>query len=304
MLQSMAKTRVFSLLIVDDDPLIHQAMKMSLPNHWKVFSAQKLEAVQFERFYHAAFVDMHLEPNKPPIGPQIIENLIKHNNQLEVVAMSGDLSRPLMESCLKAGAQRFLAKPLMPEEITMVLEKIEALWDLRTVDPNADRNTIRWVGQSQASQTIKKRLADLRGETKPVLLEGETGCGKEVVARLLHEQEGERPFIAVNIASIPDNLFESELFGHVKGAFTGADQNKVGLTEAANGGDLFLDEIEALPLTKGHYRHTPGRAPGQNCSDVFPSLPVLVATRPHLYGAQPGGRGEPAREHEIPIRQR
>lgn len=250
MLQSMAKTRVFSLLIVDDDPLIHQAMKMSLPNHWKVFSAQKLEAVQFERFYHAAFVDMHLEPNKPAVGPQIIENLIKHNNQLEVVAMSGDLSRTLMESCLKAGAQRFLAKPLMPEEITMVLEKIEALWDLRTVDPNADRNTIRWVGQSQASQTIKKRLADLRGETKPVLLEGETGCGKEVVARLLHEQEGERPFIAVNIASIPDNLFESELFGHVKGAFTGADQNKVGLTEAANGGDLFLDEIEALPLTQ------------------------------------------------------
>lgn len=246
----MAKTRVFSLLIVDDDNLIHQSLKMSLPSHWKVFSAQKLEAVQFERFYHAAFVDMHLEPNKAAVGPQIIEKLMKHNPQLEVVAMSGDLSRELMESCLKAGAQRFLAKPLMPEEITMVLEKIEALWDLRTVDPSADRNSIRWVGQSKESHTIKKRLAELRGETKPVLIEGETGCGKEVVAKLLHEQEGERPFIAVNIASIPDNLFESEMFGHVKGAFTGADQNKIGLAEAANGGDLFLDEIEALPLTQ------------------------------------------------------
>ncbi len=246
----MAKTRVFSLLIVDDDPLIHQSLKLSLPSYWKVFSAQKLEAVQFERFYHAAFVDMHLEPNKPAVGPQVIEKLMKHNPQLEVVAMSGDLSRELMESCLKAGAQRFLAKPLMPEEITMVLEKIEALWDLRTVDPHSDRNSTRWVGQSKESQTIKKRLAELRGETKPVLIEGETGCGKEVVAKLLHEQEGDRPFIAVNIASIPDNLFESEMFGHVKGAFTGADQNKVGLTEAANGGDLFLDEIEALPLTQ------------------------------------------------------
>lgn len=247
----MATTRVFSLLIVDDDPLVHQSLKMCLPTQWKVFSAAKLEAVQYERFYHAAFVDMHLEPGSTKAaGPQVIEKLVKHNNQLEVVAMSGDLNRSLMESCLKAGAQRFLAKPLMPEEILLILEKIEALWDLRSVDPSASRGSIRWVGNSEASTKIKKRIADLRGETSPVLIEGETGCGKEVVARLLHEQEGERPFIAVNLASIPENLFESEMFGHVKGAFTGADQNKVGLTEAANGGDLFLDEIEALPLSQ------------------------------------------------------
>jgi len=248
---SMAATRVFSLLIVDDDPLIHQSLKMTLPTHWKVFSAPTLQAIQYERFYHAAFVDMHLEPGqKKPQGPEVIENLLKHNSQLEVVAMSGDLSRPLMESCLKAGAQRFLAKPLMPEEILLVLEKIEALWDLRSIDPNANRRSTRWVGDSEASQKIKKRLAELKGETSPVLIEGETGCGKEVVARLLHEQEGDRPFIAVNLASIPENLFESEFFGHVKGAFTGADQNKMGLTEAANGGDLFLDEIEAMPLSQ------------------------------------------------------
>ncbi|WP_413568467.1 sigma-54-dependent transcriptional regulator [Bdellovibrio sp. HCB117] len=247
----MATTRVFSLLIVDDDPLVQQSLKMCLPNHWKVFSAPTLEAIQYERFYHAAFVDMHLEPGTTKAaGPQVIEKLVKHNNQLEVVAMSGDLSRSLMESCLKAGAQRFLAKPLMPEEILLILEKIEALWDLRSMDPSSSRHTTRWVGNSSASMKIKKRIADLRGETNAVLIEGETGCGKEVVARLLHEQEGDRPFIAVNLASIPENLFESEMFGHVKGAFTGADQNKVGLTEAANGGDLFLDEIEALPLSQ------------------------------------------------------
>ncbi|NUN06414.1 MAG: sigma-54-dependent Fis family transcriptional regulator [Bdellovibrio sp.] len=243
----MATTRAFSLLIVDDDQLVHQSLKMCLPSHWKVFSAPRLEAIQYERFYHAAFVDMHLEPGKKADGPQVIEKLIKHNNQLEVVAMSGDLSRSLMESCLKAGAQKFLAKPLMPEEVLLILEKIEALWDLRSIDPSAQRKGTRWVGTSAASQKIKKRIADLRGETNTVLIEGETGCGKEVVARLLHEQEGERPFIAVNLASLPENLFESEMFGHVKGAFTGADQNKVGLAEAAHGGDLFLDEIEALP---------------------------------------------------------
>lgn len=246
----MATTRVYSLLIVDDDPLVHQSLKLSLPPHWKVFSAHTLEAVQFERFYHAAFVDMHLETGKKPQGPKVIEQLLKHNNQLEVIAMSGDLSRELMETCLKAGAQRFLAKPLMSEEILLVLEKIEALWELRNVDPRSDRRSTQWVGSSPASEEIKKRIASLRGETNAVLIEGETGSGKEVVARLLHEQEGQRPFIAVNIASIPENLFESEMFGHVKGAFTGADQNKVGLTEAAHGGDLFLDEIEALPLSQ------------------------------------------------------
>lgn len=247
----MATPRAYSLLIVDDDPLVHQSLKLTLPSYWKIFSAHTLESVQYERFYHAAFVDMHLDGTTINAqGPKIIENLIKHNNQLEVVAMSGDLNRSLMESCLKAGAQRFLAKPLMTEEVTLIVEKIEALWSLRNVDPRSERQSTRWVGNSLPSQEIQKKVAALRGETKAVLLEGETGCGKEVIARLLHEQESERPFIAVNIASIPEHLFESELFGHVKGAFTGADQNKIGLTEAAHGGDLFLDEIEALPLTQ------------------------------------------------------
>lgn len=247
----MSTNRVFSLLIVDDDLLVQQSLKMCLPKNWKVFSASTLDAIQYERFYHAAFVDMHLTGDTSHAdGPLVVEKLIKHNNQLEVVAMSGDLNRSLMESCLKAGAQRFLAKPLMSEEVLLILEKIEALWDLRSVDPSAQRHSTRWVGKSIASQKIQKRVAELRGETSPVLIEGETGCGKEVVARLLHEQEGDRPFIAVNLASIPEQLFESEMFGHIKGAFTGADSHKVGLTEAAHGGDLFLDEIEALPLSQ------------------------------------------------------
>ncbi|MFN8790043.1 MAG: sigma-54 interaction domain-containing protein, partial [Bdellovibrionales bacterium] len=102
-------------------------------------------------------------------------------------------------------------------------------------------------GYSFVSLKHNTTLAQLKGEMTPVLIEGETGTGKEVVARILHEQEASRPFIAVNVAAIPENLFESEMFGHVKGAFTGADQNKVGLIEAAHGGDLFLDEIEEFP---------------------------------------------------------
>ncbi len=244
-------SRVFNLLIVDDDPLVHQSLKLCIPAHWKAFSAQKEELVPYERFYHAAFIDMHLTADlQVAAGPRVIEKLLTQHPHTEVVAMSGDLSRELMESCLKAGAQKFLAKPLHPEEITMMLEKTEALWALRNAESSSETHRMRWVGESAASNKIKKRIAELRGESQTVLIEGETGTGKEVVARLLHDQENERPFIAVNIASIPENLFESELFGHVKGAFTGADQNKIGLIEASNGGDLFLDEIEAMPLNQ------------------------------------------------------
>ncbi|MFZ4404409.1 MAG: sigma-54-dependent transcriptional regulator, partial [Pseudobdellovibrionaceae bacterium] len=242
-------TRIFNLLIVDDDHLVHQTIKLGLPAAWKVYSLHSDNYLDPERFYHAAFVDMHLDAaSKEPKGLKVIEKLLLHNSQLEVVAMSGDLSRPLMESCLKSGAQRFLPKPLVPEELRLVLEKIEALLDLRNKESVAFAPKTQWIGQGTASDEIRKTIASLKGESTSILIEGETGTGKEVVAKLLHQQEQQRPFVTVNVASIPNNLFESEMFGHIKGAFTGADQNKIGLIEAANGGDLFLDEIEALPL--------------------------------------------------------
>ena len=245
----MTATRAFHLLVVDDDSLIHQALKLCVPAPWKIFSVSKKELVPYDHFFHAAMVDMHLEAHsKNPDGVAVIEKLTKNNPQLEVIAMSGDLNRDLMEKCLKVGAQRFLAKPLLSEEILLVLNKIEAYLSLRNLETNA--KTTAWVGASYASERIKKRIAELKGEVSTILIEGETGTGKEVAARLLNHQENERPFVAVNISSITENLFESELFGHVKGAFTGAEQNKMGLAEAANGGDLFLDEIEALPLSQ------------------------------------------------------
>lgn len=245
----MKTTRAFHLLVVDDDSLIHQSLKLCVSAPWKIVSVSKKELVPYTNFFHAAMVDMHLTPgSNDPEGVQVIEKLVKHNPQLEVVAMSGDLNRETMEKCLKVGAQRFLAKPLMAEEVQLVLNKIEAYWSIRNLDTAG--KGISWAGVGPASQKIKKRIADLKGETQTILIEGETGSGKEVTARLLNQQEDERPFITVNISSIPETLFESELFGHVKGSFTGADQNKMGLAEAAHGGDLFLDEIEALPLSQ------------------------------------------------------
>lgn len=247
----MTPHRVFNLLLIDDDPLIHQSLKLAITAPWKIYSVSKKELIPFDHFFHAAMVDMHLTAHGThPEGVGIIEKLLENNPHLEVIAMSGDLNRQLMEKCLKAGAQRFLAKPLMSDEVVLVLNKIEAYLNLRSAEAAHSAKSTAWIGSGPISQKIRKRIADVRGESNPLLIEGETGTGKEVVARLLNQQENGRPFVAVNIASISENLFESELFGHTKGSFTGADQNKIGLAEAANGGDLFLDEIEALPLSQ------------------------------------------------------
>jgi len=243
----MSLTREFCLLFVDDDPLLHQSLKMIMPKHWRVISCQSPDDVPFGKFFHLALVDMHLtKQSKNPQGLQVIKKLIEAQPMLEIIAASGDWSRDLMESAIKSGAQKFLAKPWQVDEVHLILEKAEALWNIRNISQNLRKTQL--VGQSKSTQELRRQIAQLKGENNPVLIEGETGTGKEVVARLLHEQEDARPFIAINVSALPENLFESEMFGHVKGAFTGADQNKIGLIEAAHGGDLFLDEIEAFPL--------------------------------------------------------
>lgn len=239
---------IFHLLLVDDDPLLAPSIKMVLPAHWRLVYAPNVEAINFNFPFHAAFVDMHLKGvSSDPGGLKVIEKLRTQQPLLEIVAISGDLSLPLMESGLKSGAQRFLSKPLVVDEFLNHLEKIEALIQIRLTAQNNQFDGARWVGTSSESERIRQEIASLRGESGPILIYGESGAGKEVASRLLHQQEGRGPLISINMAAFTESLFESELFGHVKGAFTGADSNKIGLVEAAAGGDLFLDEIEALP---------------------------------------------------------
>ena len=242
---------LFNLLIAEDDATLVAALKLMIPDGFKIYVTQNPDLIPDHVFFHAALVDMHITTRvgENPDGPNLIARLVSGNPQIEVVSMSGDLNRQNMEAAIKAGAQRFLSKPLSAEEVTLVFEKILAYWQLRQFEFTPHKN-INLVGTSKVSEELRKKIANLRQEKSAVLIEGETGSGKEVVAHLLNQQEGKIPFVTVNCAAINESIFESEFFGHVKGAFTGADQNKVGLAEAAHGGDLFLDEIEALPLSQ------------------------------------------------------
>ncbi len=237
------------LLVVDDDPLVVDTIEMCLPEHWTLVSQDKAK-IDDQAFFHAAFVDIHLSGDlEKSEGLEVMKTLSRQQGLSEIVSISGDLRRENMEAALKAGATRFLAKPLVADELRLVLEKIETLWRLRGVSLDQKKNQMQWIGSSNSSDEVRRFVANMRSERAPILIEGESGTGKEVVAQMLHQSQPERPFVAINVAALSENLFESEMFGHVKGAFTGAIQNKAGLVEQAHGGDLFLDEIEALSLS-------------------------------------------------------
>lgn len=237
------------ILAIDDDSLVTQSLRLMAGDDWLVVPFQKETPGYYSSTYHVAFIDMHLSGDVQKFeGIRVIRELRGLHPELEIVAMSGNMSLNLMEKALDAGASLFLAKPLIPEEVRLTLSKVEAHLLLKGAHKRASQLKHPWIGTSESSQKIKKQVASFNQEQGPILIEGEPGTGKEVVAQLIHELENRGPWIVVNVAAIPENLFESELFGHVKGAFTGAETSKMGLAEAAHGGDLFLDEIETLSL--------------------------------------------------------
>lgn len=237
--------RRLSLIAIDDDQLVLEAIKLAAPEVWNCHLMTEFND-ETPKAFDLALVDIHLSDDKSLMeGIKVIEKLGSPHSAAEVIAISGDLSRDVMEKCLNAGASRFLAKPLSKQELVLTLNKVEALHRLRESFHRGSVDRAYWVGSGKASQDLKKQLAFLRDEAGPILIEGETGTGKEVATRILNQQE-DHILLNVNVASIPENLFESEIFGHMKGSFSGANQNKIGMAEAAHGGDLFLDEIETL----------------------------------------------------------
>ena len=173
-----------------------------------------------------------------------------------LIMMSAYGSVDMALECMKQGAYDYISKPFKPDEVVLTVRKAEER--LRLMRENSlmesqlkTRKSHRNIAyRSKAMESVMSLVAQAADVRSPVLVTGETGTGKELIARALHE-EGSRndaPFIAVNCSAIAANLMESELFGHAKGSFTGADRHHRGLFEEADGGTLFLDEIGELPL--------------------------------------------------------
>jgi two-component system response regulator PilR (NtrC family) len=238
-------------LIVDDEPDIRDLLEITLNRMGlKTFTAGTLAggiAGMQKHTPNVCLTDMNLPDGK---GIELVQWIQQHapNTPVAVITAYGSMDTAI--ESLKAGAFDFVSKPV---ELPRLRELVNTALKLAqnpgpAPEDNSDPGLL--LGNSAQIQTLRNQARKLARSQAPVFIQGESGSGKELVARTIHQQ-GPRcdgPFIAVNCGAIPSELMESEFFGHKKGSFTGAVDNKAGLFQSANGGTLFLDEIADLPL--------------------------------------------------------
>ena len=245
------------LLIVDDDPLICDTLSISMGavievinSHSRQHCLQQLH--QTGKTPELALVDLGLPPfpHRPDEGFALISDLLKLFPNIKIVVLSGQSDAGNARHARTLGAIEFVAKPCNPGDLLGIFQRALSFRSLdETLAPGALNAPL--IGQSPAMQKLKLQLSQYADSPFPVLIEGESGSGKEIVASsYLHynTQRGRTPFFALNCAAISPNLVEPTLFGYAKGAFTGALSAKSGYFEDASNGTLFLDEIGELPL--------------------------------------------------------
>jgi two-component system NtrC family response regulator len=247
------------LLIVEDDPGLCAQYRWAFPACRVLLANDRAQAEQMVRREHPAAVllDLGLPPDAEGVseGFATLEMLRAINPALPVVVASGQGQRENALRAIALGAYDFCEKPVDLAVLRTIVDRALRLRELEDENhrlatapkPSPVRGIVTADdGMLKVCRTVER----LGGVSVPVLLLGESGTGKEALARALHEMgpRAAKPFVALNCAAIPENLLESELFGHEKGAFTGAVQRVIGKIEGANGGTLFLDEIGEMPV--------------------------------------------------------
>lgn len=248
---------VIKILVIDDDDSGRNGLSMLLRSAgYEVTSAatgmSALDLIDREQF-QVIVSDLFL-PDKS--GLDILQNVNKVSPSTDFIVVTGHASAQTAVRAMKEGAFDYITKPIDFDELKIVVSKAlekqklltENMYLRRQLQGRFEFNNI--IGTSPAMNLVFERMRRIVKSDSSVLVTGESGTGKELVARALHYNgtRKDRPFVAVNCGAIPETLLESELFGHVRGAFTGAVKDKAGKFEAANHGTIFLDEIGTLPL--------------------------------------------------------
>jgi DNA-binding NtrC family response regulator len=246
-----------SVLIVDDEPLIRDTLAefLTLEGFHVVACASGEEALGLatERCFDVALCDLHL----PGIdGLAVLERLARLSPQTFVLLITAYATVENAVEAFQKGAADYLMKPVILDEVLSKIRRLlttrelfqENQWLRRELNRTSDSERI--VGESPAIQAVLDMVRKVGPTRSTVLLEGESGTGKELIARAIHRQGAvaDARFVAVNCAAIPHDLLENQLFGHRKGAFTGADRDQAGVFVHAAGGTVFLDEVAELPL--------------------------------------------------------
>jgi two-component system, NtrC family, response regulator PilR len=237
------------VLIIDDEPDIRELLEITLGRmHLDTDSAANItrakELLQ-KNSYDLCLTDMHLPDGN---GLQLVEFIQQQFPRLPVAVITAHGSIDTAIESMKVGAFDFISKPVDLSVLRKLVNTAIQSSQLPTSEKLPAESSI--IGQSKAVQDLIRSIQKLARSQAPIYISGESGSGKELVARSIHElgPRVDKPFIAVNCGAIPRELMESEFFGHKKGSFTGANQDKVGLFQAAEGGTLFFDEVADLPL--------------------------------------------------------
>jgi two-component system, NtrC family, response regulator len=247
------------LLIVDDDEEICTQMRWALSGEYDLLTAgDRTEAIeQFQKQRPAAvLLDLGLppQPNEAGEGLAALKELLSIDSAAKIIIISGQGEKKNALEAVGEGAYDFLCKPVEMEELKLLLRRCIYVSNLEQEYHELRQRTRAeefedMIGASPQMQGVFAYIRKVAGTTAPVLLLGESGTGKELAALAIHQRSPrkDKPFVAINCNGIPENLLESELFGHEKGAFTGAHMQRKGLLENAASGTLFLDEIGELP---------------------------------------------------------
>lgn len=241
-----------TVLVIDDDRSVRHVVKSGLDGHhgFRVVTAADgdlgLELVMSEQ-PSVVLLDVYLPEHN---GLELFRKIKAIDSKLPVIFITGDTSSETAIEAMRAGAFDYLSKPLNVEQLrslTHSASRARKLMDEPVALPvgDGDASGERFIGASKAMIEVFKDIGRVAAQNVTVLVRGESGSGKELVARALvhHSDRRDKPFVAVNCAAIPDQLLESELFGHEKGAFTGAEKRRIGRFEQCDGGTIFLDEI-------------------------------------------------------------
>lgn len=241
------------ILIVEDDASLRKLVAETLAAHGYAVtpSANASEALEV---LQSGPVDLVLTDLRMPgmPGEDLIRQIRSIFPTVPVIAATAFGSVESAVALTRAGAADYLTKPFrtraLLDSISRVLEESRPRREQARARRGLGKHLEGLIGRSRPMIRMFERIGRVASSPAPVLITGETGTGKDLVAQAIHRASGRDPFVAINCAALPDQLLESELFGHVQGAFTGAARNKQGLVGAAEGGTLFLDEVAELPL--------------------------------------------------------
>jgi DNA-binding NtrC family response regulator len=254
---SLVEKKDVRILVVDDEPTMADSLKQNLIEEGYSVDTAATGAEAIELFdqggHHLAICDLQL----PDIdGLEVMRHIKDARPTTEVIVVTGHGSVPKAVEATKAGAFDFVDKPFDFEELQLRVENALKQRELLTENANMRRQLstraeyFNIIGSSKPMQTIYETIESVAKSDANVLIVGESGTGKELIANAIHYNSlrARKPFIKVNCAALPKELIESELFGHTKGAFTGAHADKEGLVQHAAGGSLMLDEIAEMPV--------------------------------------------------------